>query len=96
MKSTNRKVAKIAETNAEFFLNHPLYILRVFLSELCISALRSINIPCIILLAMPDHHFILGLSDRNREKVHRFALMQKMKMRVHDKSYALVNASTSA
>jgi hypothetical protein len=39
---------------------------------------------------MPDHHFILGLSDRSREKGHRFSLMQKMKMRLHDKSYALV------
>jgi hypothetical protein len=45
---------------------------------------------------MPDHHFILGLSDRNREKVHRFALMQKMKMRVHDKSYALVIQAIAA
>jgi hypothetical protein len=40
MKSTNRKVAKVAEINAEFFQSH-LFYLRVFLPELCISALRS-------------------------------------------------------
>jgi hypothetical protein len=51
MKSTNRKVAMVAETNAEFFLNQTLIFLRVFLRELCISALRSINIPSIIFLA---------------------------------------------
>jgi hypothetical protein len=45
---------------------------------------------------MPDHHFLLGLSDRSRDMVHRFSLMQKMKMRLHDKSYALVIQAIAA
>lgn len=45
VKSTKPKVAKVAETNAEFFLSHPSIFSAFFLHELCISALRCINIP---------------------------------------------------
>jgi hypothetical protein len=74
MKSTNRKGAKVAETNAEFFSIHSSFSPRF--------SPRTLHLCVSFYPAMPTQYFLFVMANGISAKVHKSSLIQSIKMRL--------------